>query len=54
MLGDSVLRGDVVIRAMMWVVAHHMRRCGAYVCGVHSLNSCPACSYCGWAKMSFL
>jgi len=38
MLGDSVLRGDAVIRAMMWVVAHHMRRCGAYVCGVHGFK----------------
>jgi len=35
MLGDSVLRGDAVTRAMMWVVARHMHRCGTSVCGVH-------------------
>jgi len=39
MLGDSVSRGDAVIRVMMWVVVRHMHRCGASVCGVHSLNS---------------
>jgi len=38
MLGDFVLRGDAIIRAMMWVVVRHMHRCGAYVCGVHSFK----------------
>ena len=54
MLGDSVLRGDAVIRAMMWVVARHMHgRVSVYVkCIVK--NSCSARSYCGWAEMSFL
>ena len=33
--GDSILRGDAVTRAMMWVVARHMHRCGTSVCGVH-------------------
>jgi len=38
MLGDSVQRGDAVIRTMMLVVARHMHRRGAYVCGVHSFK----------------
>jgi len=38
MLGDSILRGDAVIRAMMWVVVRHMHRCGTYVCVVHSFK----------------
>jgi len=54
MLGDSILRGDVVTRAMMWVVTCHMHGCGVYVCGCIALNSCSACSYCGRAEMSFL
>ena len=31
--GDSVLIGDAVIRAMIWVVAGHMHRCGTCVWG---------------------
>ena len=54
MLGDSVLRGDAITRAMMWVVTHHMHGSGVYACGVVDLNSCSACSYCGWAEMSLL
>jgi len=38
MLGDSVLRGDAVIRAMMLVVARHMHGQGVCVCGVYSFN----------------
>jgi len=38
MLGDSVLRGDAVTRAMMWVVTHHMHGRGVYVCGEYSLK----------------
>jgi len=38
MVGDSVLRGDAVIRAMMWVVTHNMHGCGVYVCGVYSFK----------------
>jgi len=34
MLGDSVLRGDVIIRAMMGVVTYHMHGSGVYACGV--------------------
>ena len=53
-VGNSVLRGDAVIRAMMWVVTRHMHgRVSVYV-GCIALNSCSACSYCGWAEMSFL
>jgi len=37
-LGDSVRRGDAVIRAMMWVVARHMHRRGVCVCGVYSFK----------------
>ena len=52
--GNSVLRGDAVIRAMMWVVTRHMHgRVSVYVkCIV--LNFCYARPYCGWAEMSFL
>ena len=38
MLGDSVLRGDAVTRAMMWVVTRHMHGRGVYVCGVYSFK----------------
>ena len=34
MLGDSVLRGNAVTRAMMWVVTRHMHGRGVYACGV--------------------
>ena len=41
-VGNSVLRGDAVIRAMMWVVTHHMHgRVSVYV-GCIALNSCSA------------
>jgi len=54
MLGDSVLRGDAVTRAMMWVV-HVICMDGVSMCvGCIALNSCSACSYCGWVEMSFL
>jgi len=38
MLEDSVLRGDAVTRAMMWVVTRHMHGRGVRVCGVYSFN----------------
>jgi len=54
MLEDSVMRGDAVTRAMMWVVTHHVHGCGVYCVGCKALNSCSARSCCGWAEMSFV
>jgi len=54
MLGDSVLRGDAVIRTMMWVVTRHMHRRGVYVCGVYSFKFLFCMIILGWAEMSFL
>jgi len=50
MLGDSILRGDAVIRAMMWVVARHMHGRGVCVCGVYSFNFlfCMSILWLGW------
>jgi len=53
MLGDSILRGDAVTRAMMWVVTHQCLDVVFMCVGCIALNSCSACSYCGWAEMSF-
>jgi len=54
MVGDSVLRGDAVIRVIMWVVACHIQvwvpvcvECIALIPVLHV-------SCCGWAEMSFL
>jgi len=38
MLGDSVLRGDAVIKAMMWVVARHVHGRGVCVYGVYNFK----------------
>jgi len=55
MLGVFILRDDAITRAMMWVVAHHIYIGVVPMCvGSIVLNSCFACSYCGWAEMSFL
>ena len=54
MLGDSVLRGDAVIRAMMWVVTCHMHRRGVCVCGVYSFKFliCMFILWLGWNEFS--
>jgi len=54
LLGDSVLRGDAVTRAMMWVVTRHMHGWVSVYVGCIALNSGSAYSYYGWAEMSFL
>ena len=53
-VGNSVLRDDAIIRAMMWVVTRHMHGRVSVHVGCIALNSCSASSYCGWAEMSFL
>ena len=52
--GNSVLRGDAVIRAMMWVVTRHMHGWVSVYVECIVLNSCSALAYCGRAEMSFL
>ena len=38
MLGNSILRGDAVTRAMMGVATRHMHGWGVYMCGVYSFR----------------
>jgi len=54
MLEDSVLRGDAVTRAMMWVETHHMHGCGVYVYGVYSFKFlfCMFIPWVGWNEFS--
>ena len=54
MLEDSVLRGDAVIRAMMWVVARHVHGRGVCIYGVYNFEFlfCMFILWLGWNEFS--